>query len=130
MKHAFRVVPGGMDSGMDHETGRVDDMIGVRNDISVQVDLDQAGGGNFAEMHAIGVEQEMLRGARRTGRNMGGKKIVHAEMGDQPIAGGEIDPHVPFRVRHRRVHICEFSYYRAGAHSLPPELAMIVYNQL
>ena len=60
-----------------------------------QVDLDQAGGGDFMKHQAVGVDQEII-GARHLGGNMGEDQIVPAMQGDQPITGGQVDTGLPF----------------------------------
>ncbi len=118
MEHAGGVRPVGVDRRMDDEPRRVDHMVGVRNDIAVEIDLHQARRGDFAEMDAIGVQQEMHVRPRHLHGDMGREQIVHPEMGDQPVTGGQIDPHIPFRVRHRHDQIVAPFNYRARTHGV------------
>ena len=60
----FGIMARRMDSGVDDEPGGVNHMLGVLHDIALKIDLYQAGRRDFAEMHAIGVEQKVLLGPR------------------------------------------------------------------
>src|ERR1700751_1372792 len=46
----------------------------------------------------------MMLGSGHAGGDMGVDKIVPAEQGDQPVAGGKIDPLRPFGFGHIRRH--------------------------
>ena len=96
MQHAFGVLACGVDRAVNDKPGRVDGVgiVGVELH-ALAVDLDQAGGGDFLEHHAVGVDQELVIGAGNLGGDMGEDQIVPVVQRDQPVAGGEIDAGLP-----------------------------------
>src|SRR5690606_28414247 len=90
-----------MDGAMYYVASLVDAVLQVakvrgRQDIAVEIYLDEAGRSDFFVHHPIRVDQESLFVARYTHRNMIGDHVRHAVHLHQPIAGGEIDPCLPF----------------------------------
>src|SRR3954447_20129706 len=94
VEDAFDVVARRVHRAVDDEAGLVDGLIGAPDDVAVEVDLDQARGGDLAEMQTVGIDEEMVGRTWYARRDMGEDEIVHAEMRDQPIAGGEFDAHL------------------------------------
>ncbi|MNT64795.1 hypothetical protein D3C72_2027250 [compost metagenome] len=84
MQHAHRVLAGRVDTAVDGEAGRIDVVVRRHDLLAVQVDLDQAGGSDFVEHHAVGIDQEML-GARHLGRDMREDQVIPAKQRHQPV---------------------------------------------
>jgi hypothetical protein len=91
----------------------------------------EAGSRDLVEQQAHRIDQELVLRPRHTRRDVAEDQISHAEMGNQPIAGGEIDPHRPLcridiarlrrKPRFKRVHGC-FSFKLNGiGHSGMPK---------
>jgi hypothetical protein len=87
-----------MHRAMDRKAGHVDPARGIAQDASLQVDLDQAGGADFIEALAEGIDQVVARLARHRGRDMGIDDVVPLPQRAQAVAGGEVDPDPPFGV--------------------------------
>ena len=104
---------------MDDEARRVDDVVGVLDDVALEVDLDQVRRRHLAEMDPVGIDQEVFLAPGHPRRDMGREQVVHVEMGDEPVTGGEIDADVPFRLGHRGV-VVDTLDHGACAHGLPP----------
>jgi len=79
-----------MDRAVNDETGLVDRVVAVLDEVAVEIDLDQARGGDLAEMQPVGVDEEVIIRPRHARRDMGEDEIVHAEMRDQPVTGGKL----------------------------------------
>jgi hypothetical protein len=57
--------------------------------------------------HAEAVDQEMVVRSRHARGDAGVDQIRPAKQIDKAIAGGKIDPRLPFRISHpRRAHLC------------------------
>jgi len=86
-----------VDGAVDHVARDVDAVIGVwlPNDVALQVDLHQARRGDFLIKQAIEVDEQVL-GAGNTSGDMIVDEIRHSVVVDQPVAGGEVDPGLPF----------------------------------
>src|SRR4029453_10788273 len=83
---------------VDHEAGAVH-LVGRRvEDVAVDVDLDEARGGDLLVEVAIGVDQELVFLARHPHRDVVVDQVGPAVVGDQPIGGGKLDPRLPFLV--------------------------------
>jgi len=86
-----------MDGAVDGEATRIDAEIRrIVEDVAVVVDLHQVRGLDLVEHQAIGVDQEPVLFTGSAGRDVGVDKVGPAEMRDQPVAGGEINAHLPF----------------------------------
>jgi len=97
---AGQIVAFAVNAGMDHVSRRVDRRrLGIDRG-AIQVHLDQRRGRDLLVERAEGVEQEMRLGPRDAGRNVVVDQVVHAEMRDQPVGGGQVDPGLPFIGRH------------------------------
>ena len=107
MKHAAGILAHFMDRRMDGEAGRVDAVVALGELVAVEIDLDQAGGGDLVEHQPVGIDQEMMFRSRHARGDVGIDQIIPAIMRDQPIAGGEIDPLGPFGLRHVRGHFLQ-----------------------
>src|SRR5256885_1387845 len=55
---------------------------------------------DLVEQHAVGVDQELVGLARHARRDVGEDQVVPAEVGDQPVGGGQLDAGLPFLGRH------------------------------
>src|SRR5438045_4377205 len=55
--------------------------------LPILVDLDQAGGGDLVEEHAVGVDQEMILRSRHARRDVRVHEVFPAEVRDEPVAG-------------------------------------------
>ena len=103
------------DPGVDRLIfGRLDQMA-VRN-----IDFQQVRGGDLVEHQPGGVDQHLVGVARHPRRIMGQYQIVPAEMRDQPVAGGEIDPHRPFFRADMRRPVRDIGFKRV--HSFSPSV--------
>jgi hypothetical protein len=89
---------------MDHVTGFVDAVVGIRlpNNRALDVDLDQARGGDLFVEHAVEIDQQMVFAARDTRGDVVVDEVGHAVLVDQAIAGGEIDARLPLLGRDLR----------------------------
>ncbi|KAG0923630.1 hypothetical protein G6F31_019432 [Rhizopus arrhizus] len=87
---------------MDHIAGRIDAVTGGRRaeDIAGQIDLDQAGRGDFVIHHAVGVDQQVIVRAGDARGDMVVDQVAHSEVRHQPVAGGQLDAGVPFLRAH------------------------------
>src|SRR5712691_10894532 len=91
------VVACGMHRAVNDEPRLIDRVLAALDKIAVEVDFDQARGSDFAEMQPVRIDEEMVIPSWNARRDMGEDEIVHAEMRDQPIAGGELDSDLLFR---------------------------------
>ena len=96
----MRVLARSMNSRMDGETGRIDEAGCVLNDIALQVDLDQAGGGHLLEIPAIGVDQKMVLRPGHTGRDVGEDHVVPPMQRNKAVEGRQFYTGGPFRLGH------------------------------
>jgi hypothetical protein len=94
---AFDIGPAEIDRAVNDDAG-VDrlvfgglDQMAVRN-----IDLQQVRGGDLVEHQPRRVDQHLVGGAGHPRRIVRQDEVVPGEMLDQPIAGGKIDPHLPF----------------------------------
>jgi hypothetical protein len=110
MKHAAGILAHLVDRRMDGKARRVDAVGALRELVAVEVDFHQAGSGDFVEHQAVGIDQEVMLRPRHTGGDMGVDQIVPAIMRDQAIAGGEVDPLAPFRIRHVCGHFLQAGF--------------------
>src|SRR6478609_7114775 len=62
---------------------------GLLDGVAGQVDLDQVGRGDLLEEEAVGVDQEVVFGAREAGRDVGEDQVGHPEVRHEPVDGGE-----------------------------------------
>ncbi|MFK4508871.1 hypothetical protein ABIF81_004049 [Bradyrhizobium daqingense] len=75
--------------------------------VAVQIDLDEARRRDLVEHQPVGIDEELVVGAGHARGNVGVDQIVPAVQRDEAIAGGEIDPLLPFRLRHVRRHFLQ-----------------------
>jgi hypothetical protein len=68
--------------------------------LASQIDADQARGRDLLEHQAVGVDQELVLGARHARGDVGEDEIVPAEQGHQPIGSGQVDAGAPFIFAH------------------------------
>jgi len=81
---------------MNRKSGRIDAVFARAQEVAVEVDLDQAGGGDLLEQQAEGIDQEMVLWPRHPRRKVGRQKIGPAVVRDQTKRSREIDPDLPF----------------------------------
>ena len=91
VQHAMGVFASGMHGTVDIETGRIDRVRGCHDLATGEVDLDQAGGGDLLEEHAVGIDQEVILRPGDAGRDVSEHQVVPTVQRHQPIACGEID---------------------------------------
>ena len=103
--HDGRIFAGGVDGRVDGEAGGIDHRVGFLDDVAVQIDFDEGGGGNLLEEVTIWVDQEMMLRARDPVGDMGEDHVVPAVEGRQTVQGGEIDPRFPFRFADRAADV-------------------------
>ena len=59
VQHALHLGTAVVDGAVDDEAGRVDVVLGLHQRPALVIDLDQAGGRDLVEQHAVGVDQEV-----------------------------------------------------------------------
>jgi hypothetical protein len=91
----FRARP--VDRAGDREAAAVDRVLRGFDRIASAVDLDQGRGGDLLIQHAVGVDQEVILRPGHAGGDPRVDQIRPAEPVDEAVAGGEIDPGLPFR---------------------------------
>ena len=85
-----------MDGAVDYKAGRVHGEWRVDNCLAVLVDLDQAARGDFFEQQTVWVDQKMVFRPGHPRADVGVNQVGPAVSGDQPVAGGQVDPQSPF----------------------------------
>ena len=95
MEHAPGVVPRGVDGAVNDEAGRVHGEGRILQLVSVHIDLDQARRRDLVEEHAVGIDEELVLGARHPRRDVREHQVLPAVVRHEPITGGEIHPHRP-----------------------------------
>jgi hypothetical protein len=100
--HAVDVMARLVHGAVDHEAGQVDAVAGARiqHQLAVEVDLDQARGGDFLVGVAVGVDEEVAVLARHAPGYVVVDEVVHAEQRDQAVAGRDVHAHLPFLRAH------------------------------
>ena len=95
---AFGIVPGAVHGAVDHIAGGIDRVvvIGLQDGLALEVDLDEARGGDLLIQHAVGIDQHVLVGTRHARRDVVVDEVRHAVERNKPVAGGEIDARAPF----------------------------------
>lgn len=91
-----------VDGGVDAETDGIHLDLGIAVDLAVDIDLDQAGGGDFVEAQTEGVDQEGAVLARHAGGDVGIDQVVPAAARGETVGSGEIDAQRLFGGRDRR----------------------------
>ena len=87
-----------MNRRVDDEAGFVDAVLGGIDAIAVEIDLDQVGGRHLVIIEAIGIDQKMMVRTRHPGGQMAVDQFGPAEIINQVIGGGEIDPDPPLAI--------------------------------
>jgi hypothetical protein len=98
-------------------------------DVAVDVDLDQARGGDLLAEVAIGVDQELVVLARHPHRDVVVDQVGPAVMGDQPVGGGQFDPRLPLLVAHAladRRHSRRFDDLHGGSLALRRDVSRAI----
>ena len=84
-------------TGMDDQRAALDRFdIGIGQDVSVEIDLQQRRRRHFGKHPIRALDQHVIRFARHPQSEMVVGQIVDAVMGEQAIPGGEFDPRRPF----------------------------------
>ena len=97
MRDAVDIVAGHMNGAVNDKAGGVDAIVGgIEEGVAVEVDLDQAGRIDFLVEHPVRVDQEMIGRSRNAAGDVVGDHLGHAVQRGEAIAGGEIDPGLPF----------------------------------
>src|ERR1700732_218023 len=107
MKHTAGVLANLVDCRVNREAGRVDAVGALCELVAVEIDLDEAGSGNFVEHQPVWVDQEMMLRTWPPRRNMRVDQIVPAVMRDEAVAGGKIDALAPLGIRHSGRHFLQ-----------------------
>src|SRR4029078_8565070 len=102
MEDAGGVVPGGMHRAVYRETRRIYVVPGGTDFTALRIHLDEIGGADLIEHHAVWGDQEMMFGARAARGDMGEDQIVPPEKRDEAIARGQGEAPRPFLRRHHR----------------------------
>src|SRR5262249_36171569 len=91
MQHAGNIGAGPMDRAVNHISGFVDVVVGLRfpENLAVDMDFDQARGGDLLVEKAVKIEQHGVVFAGNTGGDVVIDEVGHAVDIDQAIAGGE-----------------------------------------
>src|SRR5690606_113526 len=98
MQDAVDVMAGAVDGAVNGVAGGIDLERRVVKNIPVDIDLHEAGGGDLVEEQSIGVDQKVILGSGDPRGNMREDQIAHAQVGNELIAGRQIDPRLPFFV--------------------------------
>jgi hypothetical protein len=96
MDDAFDIRPAEIDRAVDHHAGIDRLVFRFADQIAVEIDLEDVRRGNLVEHQPHRVDQHVLGLARHPRRIMREDQVVPAEMRDEAIAGGEVDPYRPF----------------------------------
>ncbi|MCY1294532.1 hypothetical protein D9M70_438310 [compost metagenome] len=123
-----RIRAGGVHRGVDDIGGGVDAeaVVGLVHQGAVEVDLVQAGGGDFLVQHAERIEQDVLGLARHPRGDVVVDQVGHAVGVNRTVQRGQFDAHFPFgrgylatldHLRFDAVHVrhCCFSPLEARA---------------
>ena len=94
--HAVGIGPGAMHRAVDGEAARVGGAAAAVDHPAVEVDHQQAGGGDLVEAEAEGVDQEGVGAAGQAQRQVGVDQVAPAVAGGEPVSGGEVDTGPPF----------------------------------
>ena len=95
--HGAHVGPRAMDRAVDHVAGLVDVIVGVRlpDDVAVEVDLGEAGSGDFLVEQAVQIDQDVVIGPGNARRDVVVREIRHPVAVDQAVAGGQLHARSP-----------------------------------
>ena len=88
MGGGHHVGAGRVDLGVDGERGRVDRPVALDH-LAVVVDQDQVGDPDVAEVHAEGVDPEVVESLGVAGGDVAGHALVEAELREQAEGGGQ-----------------------------------------
>ena len=88
---AVDIVAAAMDRAVNDESGPVHGGIGLIDQVAVEIDLDEVGGGHLVEQQPEAVEQKVAGLVRDARRNVRIDQIGPAEMLDQTVTGRELD---------------------------------------
>ena len=96
--HAGDLGPRLVDGAVDHVAGLVDVVVGrgLPDDLAVDVDLHQAGRGDLLVEQPVEIEQQHVVFAGHARGDVVIDEVGHAVFVDQPVAGGEVEPRLPF----------------------------------
>jgi len=119
VQHAGNVGTRLVDRAVDHVARLVDVVIGIGlpEDIALDAYLHQARRGDFLVEQTVEIDQQMVGGAGNARGNVVVDEIGHVIFVDQPVAGREREPRLPFlrrdlvldrfeigRIVHRSLH--------------------------
>ncbi|MNN59054.1 hypothetical protein D3C81_1741420 [compost metagenome] len=97
VQHAVGVVAHLVHRAVDGEAGLVGLVARLAQLVAVEVDLQQAGGGDLVECQAERVDQELVVAPRHAHGDVVGDQVAPAEQLDQSIGGGQVDTRLPFQ---------------------------------
>jgi hypothetical protein len=95
MDDVVGVLARGVNRRVDDEAGIVDAVGAGLDQVAIQIDLDQAGGGDLAEPQPIRIDQEVVLRTRHARRDVGEDQVVPALQRRQTIERGQIDANAP-----------------------------------
>ena len=93
--HAVRAGNAVVDRRVHGEAGRVHRPVGMPDDVPPQVDAHQVRRGHLGVVQAEGVDQEVLVRTGDADRDVVVDQLGPAEHGEDPVAGGQVDPQPP-----------------------------------
>src|SRR6185503_6440490 len=101
MEYAGDVRPRLVDGAVDHVAGFVDAVVGLGlpDDLALDVDLHQARRGDLLVEHPVKIDEQMI-GAGDARRDVIVDQVGYPVLVYEAIAGGEVDPRLPFLGRH------------------------------
>src|SRR5215469_15197126 len=79
MHDAKGVFARGVDGAMNGESRRVDVVWSLHQDFSVEVYLDETGGRDLVEHHAVWIDQKLVLGPGEAGGNVSENQVVPSE---------------------------------------------------
>ncbi len=124
--HAMRPVDLAVHGGMRRQARRIDRPLAVGEDVAVEIDLDEVGGGDLGVVQAERVDQQVLLRARHAQGDVIVDHLGPAEVGEDAVAGGELDARPPLLGRHAlQLRSAMVDHDLGDAHCDPPEVPIL-----
>ena len=114
--HAVGILPVLVDRAVDNEPGRVEGIFGGLDQVPVQVDLHQTGSRHLVVAQPVRIDQKVVFGTGHAERDMPVDQLAPVEVVDDPVAGRELDPQIPFDSIDFPRNLCDYGclYRRHG----------------
>ena len=92
---AVGVFPVLVDGAVDDEAGRIEGVFRRLDEVAVEIDLHQAGGGDLVVAQAVRVDEEVVLRPRHPHGDVAVDQLAPAEVVENPVRRGELDAQVP-----------------------------------